>query len=110
VGSLTSHNPIGLYGLLRRYLYFFIWLSGIGVFCFVSSTLKAFGTVTLLGKGAILIPVDTTYLADTKDVGVPSSSLGTVEEFTHTREADEAVKSHDDGAGNTDLGGDGRPP
>lgn len=50
------------------------------------------------------------YLADTKDVGVPRSSLGAFEEFTHAREAEETVESDDDGTWDTDLGGDGGPP
>ena len=50
------------------------------------------------------------YLADTKDVGVPRSSLGAVEEFTHAWEAEETVESDDDGTWDTDLGGGGGPP
>jgi len=50
------------------------------------------------------------YLADTKDVGVSRSSLGAVEEFTHTREAEKTVESDDDGTWDTGLGGGGGPP
>jgi hypothetical protein len=54
--------------------------------------------------------INTAYLADTKDVGVSRASLGAVEEFTHTREAEKAVESDDNGAGDPDLGGGGGPP
>lgn len=51
-----------------------------------------------------------TYLAYTKYVRVSGSGLSAVEKFTHTWEAEEAVESDDDGAGNTDLAGGRLPP
>jgi hypothetical protein len=57
----------------------------------------------------MLVLIQKAYLADTKNVGVPRSSLGAFGEFTHTWEAEETVDSDDDGTWDTDLGGGGGP-